>query len=38
VIAEIGRAAGCERTVTFDRTAAVSSVMRLLESGEATPV
>lgn len=30
VIAELGRVAGCEYTVTFDRTAARSSEMRLL--------
>ncbi|MGH9064623.1 MAG: PIN domain-containing protein [Acidimicrobiales bacterium] len=30
VIAELGRAAGCEHTVTFDQRAAQSSEMRLL--------
>lgn len=30
VIAELGRVAGCERTVTFDRRAAQSSEMRFL--------
>lgn len=30
LIAELGRAAGCEHTVTFDRQAATSTAMRLL--------
>lgn len=30
LIAELGRAAGCDHTVTFDRRAATSTAMRLL--------
>jgi predicted nucleic-acid-binding protein len=37
LIAELGRAAGCEHTVTFDQRAARSSQMRLLASVEREP-
>jgi len=33
LIAELGRVAGCDHTVTFDRRAAQSSEMRLLATG-----
>ena len=33
LIAEIGRVAGCEHTVTFDRRAAQSNEMQLLTTG-----
>lgn len=33
LIAEIGRAAGCDHTVTFDQRAAQSNQMRLLATG-----
>ncbi len=34
VIAELGRVAGCDHTVTFDQRAARDGVMRLLGSGQ----
>ncbi|MDQ6784468.1 MAG: type II toxin-antitoxin system VapC family toxin [Actinomycetota bacterium] len=36
VIAELGRVSGCEHTVTFDRRAAQSDEMRLLEPRTST--
>ncbi len=37
VIAQAGERAGCEATVTFDRTAAASDAMQLLETGTDEP-
>jgi len=37
VIAELGRAAGCQRTETFDRRAARHHAMHLIDEGAAAP-
>lgn len=37
VIAELGRTAGCEHTVTFDRRAACGAAMQLLPSRHSQP-
>lgn len=37
VIAELGRIAGCDHTVTFDQRAARDGAMQLLTSGDGSP-